>query len=76
MRSSRNDVLIEAALALGAEIMLPEVIGRADHRFEMVAIEGGQAERPLYLLLHPDRARIPTVARTAAWVEETMDAAK
>ena len=72
LRSSRNDVLIEAALALGAEIMLPEKLGTADHRFETVDAAGSEAERPLYLLMHPDRARIPTVARTAIWVEETM----
>lgn len=72
LRSSRNDVLIEAALTLGAEIMLPEKLGRADRRFEMVVIDDSRAERPLYLLIHPDRVRIPTVARVATWVEETM----
>jgi DNA-binding transcriptional LysR family regulator len=72
LRSSRTDVLIEAALVLGAEIMLPELIGRADRRFETVVIDDGRAERPLYLLIHPDRARTPTVARTATWVEETV----
>jgi len=71
LRSSRLDVLVEAALALEAEIMLPEAVGLADARFALVDIPGGWAERPLYLLLHPDRARLPTVAHTAGWVEET-----
>lgn len=70
LRSSRIDILIEAALAMGAEIMLPELIGANDPRF--VRIPGGEAERPLYLLVHPERARLPTVARVAAWAEQAV----
>lgn len=72
LRSNRMDVLIEAALNLGAEIMLPEKIGAGDPRFERVDSARSSAERPLYLLVHPERARIPSVAKAAEWVEQSM----
>ncbi len=72
-RSNRLDVLIEAALALGTEIMLPEPIVRGDPRFALVA-EPGQAvaARPLYLMIHPDRVATPSVAVVAAWAGTSL----
>lgn len=69
LRANRLDILIEAALALGAHVMLPTAIGDQDPRFTRLALAGSSAERPLYLLVHPERARLPTVAHAAAWVE-------
>lgn len=71
LKSNRLDILTEAALALGAEIMLPEV---PDARFAAVEHPEGRAGRPLYLMLHPERARVPSVAAVARWIEETLKA--
>lgn len=68
----RLDVLAEAALASGAGVMLPEMMAAKDLRFRAMGVRG---ERPLYLLLHPDRARVPSVARVAEWVEAAYAAA-
>ena len=59
-------------LGVAGRSALPEGIGNADVRFERVDIAGSHAERPMYLLIHPERARIPTVVRTATWVEDTI----
>jgi DNA-binding transcriptional LysR family regulator len=72
LRSSRLDILIEAAVAGGAEIMLPAFLGRNDARFAPVVLAQAQTVRPLYLIVHPERRRVPTVARTVAWVEKTI----
>lgn len=72
LKSGRLDILIEAALSLGAEIMLPERFARLDRRFEVVDEPEGIADRPVYLLVHPERARVPSVAQVAAWIEATM----
>lgn len=72
LRSNRLDILAEAALALRAHVMLPEVIGDSDARLARSASADVIAERPLYLLLHPERARLPSVAQAAAWVETAI----
>jgi DNA-binding transcriptional LysR family regulator len=72
LRANRLDVLIEGALALGAQVMLPVTIGDRDPRFARLALVGSSAERPLYLLVHPERARLPTVAHSATWVEASV----
>jgi len=72
-RSNRLDVLIEAALALEAEIMLPEPIVRGDPRFALVAEpDAAVAARPLYLMIHPDRVATPSVAVVAAWAGTSL----
>lgn len=70
-KSNRLDVLIEAALALGAEIMLPERVAQADPRFKISDVADTTATRPLFLMTHPDRAQTPSVAATASWVAMT-----
>lgn len=72
LTSDRLDILIEAALSFGAEIMLPERLARLDPRFDLVDEPEGIAERPVYLLMHPERARVPSVAQVAAWIEATL----
>ena len=67
-KSNRLDILIEAALALGAEIMLPERVAQADARFMISDADEKPASRPLFLMTHPDRMHTPSVAATAAWV--------
>lgn len=72
LRANRLDILIEAALALGAHVMLPVTIGDRDPRFSRLTLAGSSAKRPLYLLVHPERAQLPTVAHAAAWVEACL----
>jgi DNA-binding transcriptional LysR family regulator len=72
LTSSRLDILIEAALSLGADIMLPERFAKLDPRFEIIDDPDGMADRPVYLLIHPERARVPSVALVAAWIERVM----
>lgn len=74
LRSSRLDILTAAALSVGAEMMLPEPLLRTDPRFVPVEDPAATAERPVYLLLHPDRARSPSVALVAGWIERTVRA--
>jgi DNA-binding transcriptional LysR family regulator len=69
LKASRLDILTEAALSLGAEVMLPERLAARDNRFESVDQADTRAERPLYLLIHPERARVPSVATVTAWIE-------
>jgi DNA-binding transcriptional LysR family regulator len=72
-RANRLDILVEAALSLGAGIMLPLPMGDRDPRFRRAARQESDAKRPLFLLLHPERARIPTVAQAAIWVESSLN---
>ncbi|MGD0642567.1 MAG: LysR family transcriptional regulator [Roseiarcus sp.] len=72
VRSDRLDVLIEAAVALGAELMLPEVLARRDPRF--ACTDDRAATRPIYRLVHADRARAPSVAAATRWIDETIAA--
>jgi DNA-binding transcriptional LysR family regulator len=72
VRSDRLDVLIEAALALGAEVMLPEVLARGDPRFAFV--DDAVAKREIIRMVHSDRARALSVAAAVRWVDETVAA--
>jgi DNA-binding transcriptional LysR family regulator len=72
VRSDRLDILIEAALALGAELMLPEILAKRDPRF--VFVDEAAAVRPIYRLIQADRARAPSVAAAARWIERTLRA--
>lgn len=69
LKISSLDILAEAALALGAEVMLPEAVAARDARFDIVDEVDARADRPLYLLIHPERARVPSVVGIAAWIE-------
>ena len=66
----RLDILIEAAAALGAELMLPEVSARRDPRF--VFADDAVATWPIFRLVHADRARAPSVAAATRWIDETV----
>ncbi|MQW89923.1 LysR family transcriptional regulator [Sinorhizobium saheli] len=72
LTADRLEILTEAALSLGAEVMLPEVSALRDPRFEPVDAPAATAERPVFLMIHPERARVPSVAAVAAFVEETV----
>ncbi|WP_237152508.1 LysR family transcriptional regulator [Oryzibacter oryziterrae] len=72
-RSNRLDVLIAAALATGAEVMLPDFIGQADPRFTATAAD--TSSREVFRLSHPDRARLAAVEAAIAWVDATITAA-
>ncbi len=72
LTADKLEILMEAALALGTELMLPEVSASRDSRFEAVDEPGATAERPVYLMMHPERARVPSVAAVAAFIEEAM----
>lgn len=66
---NRIDLLIEAALAFGAEVMLPEPYAKSDPRFVFVEGPETTAERSCFLMIHPDRSRVPSVQAVARWAE-------
>jgi len=70
LTSARLDVLIAAAPGLGAEIMLPLPVARQDPRFTRQ--HPAETSRPVYLLIHADRANHPGVARAAAWIDQIL----
>ncbi|MBP1887508.1 LysR family transcriptional regulator [Sinorhizobium mexicanum] len=72
LTADKLEILTEAALALGAEVMLPELSVRHDPRFEIVDEPATVADRPAYLMIHPERARVPSVAAVAAFVEAAV----
>ncbi|MGL4285229.1 MAG: LysR family transcriptional regulator [Phreatobacter sp.] len=69
LRSGHLDVLTEAAVALGAEVMLPEALGDADPRFVRVDDPQAVADRELFMMIHPDRRRSVSVSAVVAWIE-------
>ena len=71
-RADRLDVLIAAAVALGGEVMLPDIAARRDPCF--VFADEGVATRPIFRLVHADRARAPSVAAATRWVDESVAA--
>lgn len=72
VQSDRLDVLIEAALALGGEIMLPEALARRDRRFAFV--DDAAVKRDVYRLVHADRVRAASVAAAVGWVDDVVAA--
>ncbi|WEX76231.1 LysR family transcriptional regulator [Sinorhizobium numidicum] len=72
LTADKLEILIEAALALGAEVMLPELSARRDPRYEVVDEPAGVADRPVYLMIHPERARVPSVAAVATFIEAAV----
>jgi len=71
-RSNRLDVLVEAAVATGAEAMLPEIVGDADPRLVPVDGTRGAARRDVYRLAHPARLKEPAVRAVAGWIDATL----
>jgi DNA-binding transcriptional LysR family regulator len=74
LRADRLDILIEAAIALGAEVVLPAQLAALDPRLESVDEPDAATDRPAYLMIHPERSRVPSVALVAAWIEKTVRA--
>jgi DNA-binding transcriptional LysR family regulator len=72
IRSSRLDILIPSALALGAEIVLPRYLGDKDPRFERAKEANETVEREIYLILHLERIKSASVRAVADWITECM----
>ena len=72
VRSNRLDVIVAAAVAIGGEAMLPEAVARDDPRFAFA--EAAAAVRPIYRLVRLSRARAPSVAAAAQWVDDAIAA--
>lgn len=68
-RSNHLDILVEAATSIGAEIMLPTLMGDADTRLSEVPGTRGTAFRDVYRLAHPERAKVPAVRAVARWID-------
>ncbi|MGL4241163.1 MAG: LysR substrate-binding domain-containing protein, partial [Beijerinckiaceae bacterium] len=68
-RTNRLDILKEAAASLAGEAMLPEQDGDRDGRFQRADPEATKAERPLFLLVHPDRRNAPSVSAVVDWIK-------
>jgi hypothetical protein len=68
-RSNHLDVLVEAAASVGAEVMLPTLMGDADERFSEVKGTRGTAFRDVYRLAHPERGRTLAVRAVARWID-------
>ncbi|WP_370678129.1 LysR family transcriptional regulator [Pleomorphomonas sp. PLEO] len=68
-RSNHLDILVEAAASVGAEVMLPTLMGDADERFSEVEGTRGTAFRDVYRLAHPERGKAPAVRAVARWID-------
>lgn len=68
-RSNHLDILVEAAASVGAEVMLPTLMGDADERFSEVEGTRGTAFRDVYRLAHPERGKAPEVRAVARWID-------
>ena len=71
-RSNRLDVLAEAAVSTGAEVMLPTLMGSVDERLSEVAGTRGSALRDVYRLAHTERSKEPSVRAVARWIDATV----
>jgi DNA-binding transcriptional LysR family regulator len=71
-RSNQIEVLWRAALATGAEVMAPDILGDGDSRFRRSEDDGLVAEREVFRLSHPARAREPNVAAVIRWIDRTV----
>ncbi|MBN8940252.1 MAG: LysR family transcriptional regulator [Rhizobiales bacterium] len=69
LKSGQLEVLIEAAVALGGELMLPEPVGDGEPRLMRAGDAEAVADRELFLLIHPDRRRADNVAAVVRWIE-------
>ncbi|MDB3935624.1 LysR family transcriptional regulator [Granulosicoccus sp.] len=68
LRADRLDLLANAAASIGGEVMLPEWMGDSDQRLARVDDETSFAERPIILLVHPERRKAPSVAAVKDWL--------
>lgn len=68
LRSDRIDLLANAAASIGAEVMLPEPTGDQDKRFIRMDDDKVFAERPIFLLTHPERKIAPSVVAVKKWL--------
>jgi DNA-binding transcriptional LysR family regulator len=66
---NRLDLLVEASLHFGAEVMLPEPVVRRDPRFVIVPGDHEFAVRSCFLMIHPQRKRVRSVLAVARWME-------
>lgn len=68
LRCNRLDVLIEAGLAAGGELMVPDIVLDRDPRLAGARRGDVQAMREVWLLVHPERRRTPSVAAVVDWI--------
>lgn len=71
LRANRLE-LLQAGAAAGGEAVLPEIVGDADPRLGRVETTPAAIERELFLLVHPDRRRVPSVASVLDWIEQAV----
>lgn len=72
LRCNRLDVLIEAGLAAGGEMMVPDIMLDRDPRLATALRSGVHAVREVWLLVHPDRRRTPSVAAVVDWIDQAF----
>jgi DNA-binding transcriptional LysR family regulator len=68
LRADRLELLATAAASIGGEVMLPEWMGDSDKRVVRIDDENVFAERPIILLMHPERSKAPSVAAVKEWL--------
>lgn len=68
LRADRVDLLANAAASISGEVMLPQWMGDGDSRFVRMDDETVFAERPIFLLTHPDRKNAPSVVAVKDWL--------
>lgn len=72
MRSNQLDIVVEGAIALGAEAMIPDYLIDKDPRIAAGERTGIVATREVWLLVHPERRRAPSVAAVADWIVDVI----
>lgn len=68
LRADRLDLLANAAVSVGGDVMLPEWMGDNDNRLVRMDDDVVFAERPIFLLIHPDRNKAPSVVAVKEWL--------
>lgn len=68
LQSDRLDLLANAAASIEGELMLPEWMGDEDPRFSRMDEDTVFAERPVFVLIHPDRNTAPAVVAVKEWL--------
>ncbi|MEZ5839253.1 MAG: hypothetical protein R3D02_02070 [Hyphomicrobiales bacterium] len=75
LRANRLDILTEAAIAIGAEMMVPDIFLETDPRLAGATRFDVRAERELWLLVHPERRHVPAVAAVVDWIADVIGTA-
>lgn len=70
LRADRLDLLATAAAGISGEVMLPEWMGDDDTRLARTDDDIVFAEKPIILLIHPERRKAPSVAAVKEWLYE------